>query len=113
MTRPATLWRGIALALGGAALIMLGAKVQIPFWSVPMTLHTLAVFFLSAAPWAAAGAGGHGHLSDDGGAGDAGLLGRAGTRHRAGLYGGTNGRLPCWLSAGRRSDRLAGRRVAG
>ncbi|MCA0206509.1 MAG: biotin transporter BioY [Proteobacteria bacterium] len=47
-TRPATLGRGLALALGGAALITLGAKIQIPFWPVPMTLHTLAVFFLAA-----------------------------------------------------------------
>ncbi len=49
LTRPATIWRGIALTLGGAALITLGAKVQVPFWPVPMTLHTLAVFFLAAA----------------------------------------------------------------
>ncbi|WP_111735509.1 biotin transporter BioY [Roseovarius amoyensis] len=49
LTRPAALWRGLALTLGGAALITLGAKIQIPFWPVPMTLHTLAVFFLAAA----------------------------------------------------------------
>lgn len=48
LTRPAALGRGLALALGGAALITLGAKIQIPFWPVPMTLHTLAVFFLAA-----------------------------------------------------------------
>ncbi|MBK5923695.1 biotin biosynthesis protein BioY [Rhodovulum sulfidophilum] len=48
-TRPASLWRGIAVVLGGALLITIGAKVQIPFWPVPMTLHTLAVFFLAAA----------------------------------------------------------------
>lgn len=47
LSRPATPWRGLAIALGGAALITLGAKVQIPFWPVPMTLHTLAVFFLA------------------------------------------------------------------
>ena len=29
LTRPAALWRGLALALGGAALITLGAKIQI------------------------------------------------------------------------------------
>lgn len=40
--------RMIVLALLGAALITLGAKVQIPFWPVPMTLHTLAVFFFAA-----------------------------------------------------------------
>ncbi|MGV0818518.1 biotin transporter BioY [Martelella sp. AMO21009] len=49
LTRPASLWRGVALTLFGAALITIGAKVQIPFWPVPMTLHTLAVFFLAAA----------------------------------------------------------------
>lgn len=49
LSRPASLWRGLALALCGAALITLGAKVQIPFWPVPMTLHTLAVFFVVAA----------------------------------------------------------------
>ena len=48
LTRHAALGRGLALALGGAALITLGAKIQIPFWPVPMTLHTLAVFFLAA-----------------------------------------------------------------
>lgn len=48
LTRPAALGRSFALALGGAALITLGAKIQIPFWPVPMTLHTLAVFFLAA-----------------------------------------------------------------
>lgn len=48
LTRPASLWYGLAFALCGAALITLGAKVQIPFWPVPMTLHTLAVFFLAA-----------------------------------------------------------------
>ncbi|ABA78074.2 biotin transporter BioY [Rhodobacter sphaeroides] len=47
--RPAALGCGLALALGGAALITLGAKIQIPFWPVPMTLHSLAVFFLAAA----------------------------------------------------------------
>ncbi len=43
-----TLWRGLGLALCGAALITLGAKLQVPFWPVPMTLHTLAVFFIAA-----------------------------------------------------------------
>ena len=49
LERPATLWRGLGIALCGAALITLGAKLQVPFWPVPMTLHTLAVFFLAAA----------------------------------------------------------------
>jgi len=49
LPRSAPLWRGLAFALCGAALITLGAKVQIPFWPVPMTLHTLAVFLIAAA----------------------------------------------------------------
>lgn len=49
LSRAAPLWRGLGLALCGAALITLGAKVQIPFWPVPMTLHTLAVFAVAAA----------------------------------------------------------------
>lgn len=47
--RSVSLWRGVMIALCGAAIITLGAKVQVPFWPVPMTLHTLAVFFLAAA----------------------------------------------------------------
>lgn len=47
-THALPLWRGVAVTLCGAALITIGAKVQIPFWPVPMTLHTLAVFFLAA-----------------------------------------------------------------
>jgi len=39
--------QGLGLALAGAALITLGAKVQIPFWPVPMTLHTLSVFLVA------------------------------------------------------------------
>lgn len=42
-------WRNLGLTLGGAALITLGARMQIPFWPVPMTLHTLAVFVVAAA----------------------------------------------------------------
>lgn len=33
----------------GAALMTLAAKVQIPFWPVPMTLHTLAVMTFAVA----------------------------------------------------------------
>ena len=39
--------QGLGLALAGAALITLGAKIQIPFWPVPMTLHTLSVFLVA------------------------------------------------------------------
>ena len=38
----------VAGILIGNLLLILSAKIQIPFWPVPMTLHTLAVFFLAA-----------------------------------------------------------------
>ncbi|MGP9805103.1 biotin transporter BioY [Paracoccus sp. NSM] len=40
--------RPVATAFGLAALITLAAKVQVPFWPVPMTLHTLAVVAIAA-----------------------------------------------------------------
>lgn len=47
LTRSASLWRAFVVTLGGATLITIGAKAQIPFWPVPMTLHTLAVFLVA------------------------------------------------------------------
>lgn len=47
LPRPAALWRPLGVTLCGVALITLAAKTQIPFWPVPMTLHTLAVFLLA------------------------------------------------------------------
>lgn len=38
----------IGLTLAAAALIALGAKAQVPFWPVPMTLQTLAVLVIAA-----------------------------------------------------------------
>lgn len=41
------------IALAGAAVMTLSAKTQIPFWPVPMTLHTLALmgFAVILGPW--------------------------------------------------------------
>jgi biotin transport system substrate-specific component len=37
------------LAVAGTMVLMLSAKTQVPFWPVPMTLQTLAVFAIGAA----------------------------------------------------------------
>ena len=39
----------LLLAIAGTALIWLSAKIQVPFWPVPMTLQVLAVLGLAAA----------------------------------------------------------------
>lgn len=39
--------RTALIVIGGAALMTLAAKVQIPFWPVPMTLHTVAVMLFA------------------------------------------------------------------
>ncbi|MDQ0395899.1 biotin transporter BioY [Labrys monachus] len=41
--------RTVVTVLAGAALMTLAAKVQIPFWPVPMTLHTMAVMAFAVA----------------------------------------------------------------
>ena len=45
----AALWRAILLALVGSALLTVSAKVQVPFWPVPMTMQTLVVLIVGAA----------------------------------------------------------------
>ena len=37
-----------ALVLCAVAAIAIGAKIQVPFWPVPMTLQTLAIFTVAA-----------------------------------------------------------------
>ncbi len=39
----------VLTVIAGAALMTLAAKVQIPFWPVPMTLHTMAVMAFAVA----------------------------------------------------------------
>jgi biotin transport system substrate-specific component len=41
--------RTVLTVLTGAALMTLAAKLQIPFWPVPMTLHTMAVMAFAVA----------------------------------------------------------------
>lgn len=47
--RRAALARNVALAVAGSLLLVLAAKIKVPFWPVPMTLQTLAVLGLGAA----------------------------------------------------------------
>ncbi|MFH6785888.1 MULTISPECIES: biotin transporter BioY [Methylobacterium] len=44
---PLRVVRPVATILSGVLLVTLAAKVQIPFWPVPMTLHTLAILALA------------------------------------------------------------------
>jgi len=41
--------RFIVLALAGSAILAVSAKIQVPFWPVPMTMTTFAIFILAAA----------------------------------------------------------------
>jgi biotin transport system substrate-specific component len=41
--------RKVVTVIAGAVLMTLAAKVQIPFWPVPMTLHTVAVMAFAVA----------------------------------------------------------------
>ncbi len=47
--RRARMTRTALAVVAGAALMTLAAKVQIPFWPVPMTLHTMAVMAFAVA----------------------------------------------------------------
>jgi biotin transport system substrate-specific component len=42
------LLRAAVLALAGSALLTLSAKIQVPFWPVPMTMQTYVVLVLGA-----------------------------------------------------------------
>ncbi len=46
LPRTAPLARPALLALAGALALTLGAKIQVPFWPVPMTLQTLALMLV-------------------------------------------------------------------
>jgi biotin transport system substrate-specific component len=39
----------LVMVVGGSLLLWAAAKVQVPFWPVPMTLHTLAIFLIVGA----------------------------------------------------------------
>ncbi len=41
--------RDVALVVLGSILLTVSAKIQVPFWPVPMTMHTFAVMIIGAA----------------------------------------------------------------
>ena len=47
--------RGIVLAVIGSILLTISAKIQVPFWPVPMTMQTFVVLVLGRRLWLAAG----------------------------------------------------------
>ena len=51
-----SLWAKAILAIAGTAVLALSAKVQIPFWPVPMTMQTFVVLVLGMAYGARLGA---------------------------------------------------------
>ncbi len=42
-------WRSALAVIAGSALLAISAKVQVPFWPVPMTLQTLAILVIGMA----------------------------------------------------------------
>lgn len=47
--RKLAILRALVLAFAGTALLTLSAKVQVPFWPVPMTMQTMVVLMIGAA----------------------------------------------------------------
>ena len=43
-----SIWFKFVLAFAGSVLLTVSAKVQIPFWPVPMTMQTLVVLAIGA-----------------------------------------------------------------
>ncbi len=57
---PAVILRRVVLSMAGVGLLALSAKVQVPFYPVPMTLQTMALmfigcFFSRSVAWASLG----------------------------------------------------------
>ena len=42
-------FQSVVLVIAGTAILAISAKIQVPFWPVPMTLQTLAVMAIAAA----------------------------------------------------------------
>jgi biotin transport system substrate-specific component len=80
--------RALLLVVAGSALLTVSAKIQVPFWPVPMTLQTGVVLALGAAlGWRLAGATVFAYLAQ-GAAGLPVFAGGAGLAYMAGPTGG-------------------------
>ena len=55
--------RAVTLVFTGALLLTLSAKLQVPFWPVPMTMQTWVVLVLGVGLWPATGRRNRAHLS--------------------------------------------------
>lgn len=90
----------VAAVIAGSLLMILSAKIQIPFWPVPMTMQTLAVLLIGAFLGARAGAAAVAIYLFEGGLGFPVF---AGTPERgiglAYMYGPTGGYLVGFLVA--------------
>ena len=96
--------RAILLAVVGSALLTVSAKIQVPFWPVPMTMQTFAVLVIGMAyGWRLGAATVLLYLVE----GAAGLPVFAGGGGAAYMAGTTGGYLVGFL-AGRGWDRAAG-----
>jgi len=110
LSRPATAGRDVALAIAGTLLLTLSAKLQIPFWPVPMTMQTFVVLVLGTAfGWRLGAATVALYLLE----GTLGLPVFAGTPERglglAYMMGPTGGYLAGFLAAAMLCGRLAER----
>jgi biotin transport system substrate-specific component len=98
----------VLLAIAGSLLLWVSAKVQVPFWPVPMTMQTFVVLGLGAAFGWRLGMATVALYLLAGRAWPAGVCRYPGKGHRPCLHGRSDRWLSCRLCAGRRHYRLAG-----
>ena len=91
--------RLLLLALLGSALLTISAKIEVPFYPVPMTMQTLVVLLLGMAYGARLGRRDRAALSGRGRGRPARLRRHPRARHRHRLHGGADRRLPDRLRA--------------
>jgi len=80
--------RAVLLAVAGTALLTISAKIQVPFWPVPMTMQTFAVLVIAMAYGPPLGAATVGLYLVEGAAGLPVFAGGGGLAYFAGPTGG-------------------------